>query len=212
MRRSLIPILVLAGACASGSDVDQGSATTGGQEGGGGSGTGDDCGFCTMPPAPTCEGECASAVYDPNGTCADGGCSYASHVEDCAFGCDPSSGACRSDPAQACSDVMCGEKSACGGTCDMATGCCFKEQYDKSTGFAYNGATVCCDGTDPRLGYADCGDGDDHWAVESSTNCAVAYEGDDNYGGPCAQVTCERIVCASGAGGQGGSGGHPSPE
>jgi hypothetical protein len=72
------------------------------------------------------------------------------------------------------------------------------EQYTTSSGPAYSGIQICCDGQDVRVSASDCGDGENHWAEAAGTNCAVGYEGEDNYGSACAQVVCERMVCAVG--------------
>jgi hypothetical protein len=69
--------------------------------------------------------------------------------------------------------------------------------YDRTTGPTASGTMVCCDGTDVRLAAADCGEGDNHYITMSDPNCAVAFEGPDNYGGPCAVVTCEGTTCVA---------------
>src|SRR5262245_46796986 len=125
-------VLGLAAACAAAGDGDNArtpdSAESSAGAGAGGAGV-DPCGLCAMPPEPSCSSPCTSTTYDANGTCEDTTCVYPSHVEDCKFGCDAPSGVCRTPDAagDACADVMCGEKNACGGTCDNTSGCCFLE-------------------------------------------------------------------------------------
>jgi hypothetical protein len=68
---------------------------------------------CDTPPDPLCQDANNLTVYDANGTCNNGVCKYASHLEACPFGCnidtcegDPCIGVtCNAPPANACSDT-----------------------------------------------------------------------------------------------------------
>lgn len=59
--------------------------------------------ICDDPPAPACQGNVLITSGD-NGVCANGGCSYATAQQNCAFGC--ADGACLPDP---CLGVVCND-------------------------------------------------------------------------------------------------------
>jgi len=90
------------------------------------------------------------------------------------------------------SDDTCGDgvDNDCDGVVDP--GCCVPMDYSLSSGFTSNGGTVCCEDPDTIISVTDCGEGDDHWAMQSG-NCGVAYEGSDNYGGPCVTIQCKDV-------------------
>ena len=83
-----------------------------------------------------------------------------------------------------------GVDNDCDGVVDP--GCCVPMDYSLSSGFTSNGGTVCCEDPDTIISVTDCGEGDDHWAMQSG-NCGVAYEGSDNYGGPCVTIQCKDV-------------------
>ena len=184
-----------------------GGSSGGGSGGGGGGGAADDIGgdpedvppcggACTTPPAPTCASDCQSMDFQATGSCVSGQCAYEPRAAtDCENGCDPATGLCRTTPDPSCAGLGCGEASACGATCSAGSGCCVTESYSKSSGFTYNGYQLCCDAGDTRTGVSDCGSGSNHSASASGANCGTAYEGSNNYGGPCVSLTCERTVC-----------------
>ncbi len=97
-----------------------------------------------------------------------------------------------------CEGFVLPEDDACGdgidNDCDgvVDPGCCVPMDYTLSSGFTSNGGTVCCEDPDTIVSVTDCGDGDDHWAVQSG-NCGVAYEGSENYGGPCVTIQCKDV-------------------
>jgi hypothetical protein len=151
-----------------------------------------------------------------------GSCAACDNGEDCDHDGDCSSGSCS---AGACADPSCtdgkrngnetgvdcgggscagcGEGSECSEPTDCASGpcgddvCCSETSYTLSTGFTSTGAQICCEGSDERTSVVDCGDGGDHWASPAGDNCAQAFEGSENYGGPCASVTCKKLSCGT---------------
>jgi hypothetical protein len=185
----------------SGDDPTDGGTTS---DGGGGGGGGEfSCSTaCNSPPAATCaetpqaDGTtlCQATTYDPAGGCESGACTYAAVPAACPYGCDADGSACLG-AADYCAGVPCGTVHDCTGGCDHGTGCCSPTSYERTSGFTANGGTVCCDGTDVAVAVIDCGDGADHWASPSGTSCGVAYEGSDNYGGPCVTVMCAGQDC-----------------
>jgi hypothetical protein len=50
------------------------------------------CGYCKLPPAPTCTSASTLQLYAGTGTCGDGGCAYTSSTTTCSGGC--ANGAC----------------------------------------------------------------------------------------------------------------------
>jgi hypothetical protein len=68
---------------------------------------------CDTPPGPLCKDADNLEVHDAKGTCGNGICQYASHLEACSFGCkidkcegDPCIGVtCNAPPANTCSDT-----------------------------------------------------------------------------------------------------------
>jgi hypothetical protein len=148
-----------------------------------------ECPACNTPPA-ACPSECETLAFEATGDCVQGECVYDPVVAySCPYGCDPGTGACRED-TQACAGVLCDSDVTCGGTCRSGSGCCFIEQYQKTSS-----NIACCDGADPRVRIVDCGDGQNHWVEVYGSNCGVGREGPANYGSPCVAITCERIVC-----------------
>lgn len=80
---------------------------------------------CSAPPANTCADANHLTVYEVPGSCSNGECSYATHLEYCGFGCsndvcdgDPCVGkTCNSPPANFCTDTTNLEAYTVPGTC-----------------------------------------------------------------------------------------------
>jgi hypothetical protein len=151
-----------------------------------------------------------------------GACAPCDNGRDCTDDADCSSGSCATGTCAepSCTDgkkngnetaadcgggtcAGCGDGQECSEASDCASGlcgddvCCTKTTYTLSTGFTASGGQICCDGGDERLSAVDCGDGDDHWVTPTGANCAQAFEGSDNNGGPCATVTCTKLSCGA---------------
>jgi len=192
-------LAVLAPGCSQGlGDPPDGGGGPGADGGGGGGDDIDPCGApCTDPPPARCTSACESSAPTGAGTCDGTACQYPSEVEACPRGCDEANGRCRGDSEQIpeCAMQACGTRTACGTECQAGSGCCASETYQKSSGYTYSGYQLCCDGSDPTTATSDCGSGHNHWATATAPNCGAAYEGPDNYGAPCVQLTCTRQVC-----------------
>jgi hypothetical protein len=95
----------------------------------------------------------------------------------------------------------CGIGSGCNGPDDclsytcIGNLCCTLETYTLETGPISPAGDICCNGTDPRLSYADCGVGSDHLASPVEPNCAHAASGEFNEGYACAKVVCQTTSC-----------------
>jgi len=85
--------------------------------------------------------------------------------------------------AEACGD---GLDNDCDGEVDNGCPC----TYMRTTGFTASGGMVCCEAGGTLASVSDCGSGSNHWA-QAAGNCGVAFEGRDNYGGPCANIVCQ---------------------
>ena len=113
---------------------------------------------CATPPANTCQDATTLVVYNSQGTCTDGACSYASTTQVCTDGCED--GACIGDP---CAGVTCATPPA--NTCQDAT-----------TLVVYNSQGTCTDGA---CSYA-----------STTQVCTDGCESGACIGDPCAGVTC----------------------
>jgi hypothetical protein len=120
----------------------------------------------------------ASLVPEP--TCTDGEKNGTETDVDCGGECPPCTRgrACRG-PA----DCVTADAS----TCFQST-CC--TPYTRSTGQGGGNLNICCHGTDARSAVKDCAVGDNHYARESTANCAEGSEGANNNGTVCIEITC----------------------
>ncbi len=152
---------------------------------------GGSCAACENGKDCSDDGDCGSGSCSA-GTCADPSCTDGKKNGD-ETGVDCGGGRC----------AGCGEGSECSEPTDCASGlcsngvCCTETSYTLSTGFTSTGSQICCEGSDERTAVVDCGDGGDHWASPAGDNCAQAFEGSENYGGPCASVTCKKLSCGA---------------
>lgn len=91
---------------------------------------------CRTSPPPTCVNENTTRRYEPIGTCEDGTCVHPYQDNECQFGCDDTTGACRPDP---CIGMSCTTPP---NNCYFANGTC----EDGACRFNVNNAGVCDDG------------------------------------------------------------------
>lgn len=59
---------------------------------------------CQTPPTARCVSSTKSRIFDPDGTCANGICTYSPLDENCQWGCDTTTGYCKNDP---CATMTC---------------------------------------------------------------------------------------------------------
>lgn len=97
---------------------------------------------CRRPPPPTCVGETTTRRYEPLGTCEEGRCVHEFRDEECMFGCDDTTGACRGDP---CVGMACNTPP---NSCYLANGEC----RAGACHFEVNNAGQCDDGQACTLG------------------------------------------------------------
>lgn len=91
---------------------------------------------CREAPPPTCVNERTTRRYEPLGTCVEGRCEHAYQDDECEFGCDDTTGACRGDP---CIGMACTTPP---NNCYFANGTCERG----ACRFEVNNAGVCDDG------------------------------------------------------------------
>lgn len=171
---------------------------------------------CRESPPPTCISETTTRRYEPLGTCEDGRCVHSYNDNECMFGCDDATGACRGDP---CVGMACNtppnncylangtcEDGAChfpvnnNGQCDDMQACTTLDHCSEGTCV---GTPVACN-TPPE---AVCLDANNRrvFAPQGAcnpTNGACEYTTTDQFcefgctpggcvGDPCAGITCD---------------------
>lgn len=91
---------------------------------------------CRTSPPPTCVSETTTRRYEPIGTCEEGRCVHPYQDNECQYGCDDATGACRPDP---CVGMSCTTPP---NNCYFANGTC----ENGACRFDVNNAGVCDDG------------------------------------------------------------------
>ncbi|MCP4599980.1 MAG: hypothetical protein GY847_05485, partial [Proteobacteria bacterium] len=170
--------------------------------------------FCDSPPSNICENADQLRIYEPNGVCDNGDCSYASQLADCDFGCsdgeclaDPCMGiTCNSPPASVCENSSQMRVYEQTGYCELGvcsynhqlSDCQFGCENDQCADDPCQGVTCemppasyCVDGATLRAYQSPgaCGEGDCSYAYQDTVcdfGCSAGACNQD----PCVGVTC----------------------
>jgi len=91
---------------------------------------------CDTPPASACKDASSLLVYDKQGTCTGGTCTYTQKTVSCSHGCDTAAAECKSDP---CDSVVCANPPS---SCYKTPGTCTAGTCD----YAFDDGKTCSDG------------------------------------------------------------------